>query len=140
VRVTGAVADMRPYLEAARVSVVPLLTGGGTRVKILEAQAVGRPVVSTSVGAEGLGLRHGESILLADDPAAFARHVAAVLSDDALAGRLAAAGRRHVVAQHDWRRIGERLAGVLRDRVGLAPRAGAPAAAPPPPATARVAH
>lgn len=126
VRVTGAVADMRPFLEAARVFVAPLLTGGGTRVKILEAQAAGRPVVSTSIGAEGLGARHGESILLADDPEAFARSVVATLNDPALAGRLAAEGERHVAAHHDWRRIGERLAGLLRDRIGLTPRVGAP--------------
>ncbi|MCU0650437.1 MAG: glycosyltransferase family 4 protein [Gemmatimonadaceae bacterium] len=126
VLVTGAVEDMRPFLARARVTIAPLLTGGGTRVKILEANAVGRPVVSTAIGAEGLGVRDGDSILLADDPEQFAHHVIAVLSDDALARRLSVAGRAYVTQNHDWDRIGERLSGVLRDRIGLTPRSRAP--------------
>jgi glycosyltransferase involved in cell wall biosynthesis len=138
-RVTGAVPDMRPFLGEARVTIAPLLSGGGTRVKILEAQAVGRPVVSTTVGAEGLAVRDGESILLADDPETFARHVVAVLTDDVLAARLAAAARRHVVSTHDWDCIGEQLANLLRTRVGLTPNAGATAQEPIPVA-GHVAH
>ena len=75
VEVTGWVEDIRPFLKRASVVIAPLLIGGGTRVKILEAQAMRRPVVSTTLGAEGLGLRDGESILLADDADAFAARV-----------------------------------------------------------------
>jgi glycosyltransferase involved in cell wall biosynthesis len=107
--VTGAVADMRPYLEQASLCVVPLLMGGGTRVKILEAQAFGRPVVSTTVGAEGIHAREEEAILIADEPEAFARRVVDVLTNPELAARLAVGGRRFVVEHHDWDQIGVRL-------------------------------
>src|SRR5208283_3320077 len=71
VEVTGKVEDVRPHLAKAAVTVVPLRVGGGTRFKILEAMAMGRPVVSTSLGAEGILARPGEDILLADEPEAF---------------------------------------------------------------------
>jgi glycosyltransferase involved in cell wall biosynthesis len=122
VAVTGAVTDMRPYLKDATIVVAPLLIGGGTRVKILEALAVGRPVVSTSLGAEGLGLRHQHSVLLADDAAAFAEQVVRLLEDPALRAGIAAAGRAHVVDHFDWDRIGERLRDLLHVRHGLQPR------------------
>jgi glycosyltransferase involved in cell wall biosynthesis len=126
VRVTGPVPDMRPYIEQARAVVAPLWIGGGTRVKILEALAVGRPVISTTVGAEGLGTRHGESILLADDAATFARHVASVLTDEALARSLTEQGRRHIVRHFDWNTIGSGLGDQLQRRLGLVPaRTGA---------------
>jgi polysaccharide biosynthesis protein PslH len=120
--VTGAVPDMRPYFERARVVIAPLMIGGGTRVKILEAQAMARPVVSTSLGAEGLDLRDGQSILLADDPESFATRVAQVLSDDEFALKLGATGRSHVVSIYDWNRIGEQLEQVLYRRLALISR------------------
>jgi glycosyltransferase involved in cell wall biosynthesis len=127
VRVTGPVPDMRPYLEEARAFVAPLWIGGGTRVKILEALAVGRAVVSTTVGAEGLEARHGESILLADDASEFARHLVNVLTDAPLARALAEEGRRHVARHFDWDAIGRTIRDELQQRVGLVPaRAGAP--------------
>lgn len=122
VHVTGMVSDMRPYFARASVVVAPLFVGGGTRVKILEAQAMGRPVVATSMGAEGLNARHGESILLADSPSNFADGVVQLLADPLLAARLAAEGRRHVSQQHDWNRIGEQLGTLLQTRLGLEPR------------------
>jgi glycosyltransferase involved in cell wall biosynthesis len=122
VDVTGRVPDMRPYLQRASVVIVPLLIGSGTRVKILEAQAVGRPVVSTSLGAQGLSLRHGESILLADDAEAFADGVVRLLESPGLAGRLVAGASRHLTAHFDWNRIGEHLASLLQTHVGLLPR------------------
>lgn len=124
VQVTGAVPDMRPYLEMASVFVAPLQIGGGTRVKILEAQASGRPVVSTSIGAEGLDAIDGASILLADAPEAFAQRIIEVLTDRSLAHRIALAGRRHVEARFDWDGIGERLGRLLQRRVGLVPHRG----------------
>src|SRR5215467_3288024 len=113
---------MRPYFDSARVSVAPLKIGGGTRVKILEAQAMARPVVSTSIGAEGLGMSDGDSILIADDARLFASHVARLLVDDGLATRIGWNGRREVLAYYDWNRIGEQLESILRQHVGLASR------------------
>jgi polysaccharide biosynthesis protein PslH len=122
VEVTGAVPDMRPYFERAGVVIAPLIIGGGTRVKILEAQAMARPVVSTSLGAEGLDVRDGYSILIADDAGYFAVQVARLLTDDDLASKIGSNGRRHVVSDYDWNQIGERLECVLRQRIGLTPR------------------
>lgn len=123
VEVTGQVPDMRPYIERASVMVAPLHIGGGTRVKILEAQAMNTPVVSTSVGCEGLQLIHGETILIADHAAAFASHVVRLLCDPELARRIASAAGTHVARHFDWNRIGERLDQVLQKRVGLVSRA-----------------
>lgn len=121
VEVTGPVLDMRPYFERASVAIAPLFIGGGTRVKILEAQAMGKPVVSTSLGAEGLGQCHGESILIADDAESFGGHVVRLLSDRDLAANIGANGRSHAVRHFDWNRIGERLGRLLQSRIGLAP-------------------
>jgi glycosyltransferase involved in cell wall biosynthesis len=122
IQITGIVADMRRYLARATVVVAPLLVGGGTRVKILEACAVARPVVSTTLGAEGLSLRHGESILLADDSVGFASQIVRLLTTPSLRIALAESGRRHVCECFDWDRIGENLAAVLERRIGLSPR------------------
>jgi polysaccharide biosynthesis protein PslH len=122
VDVTGRVPDIRPYLQRASVVVVPLLIGSGTRVKILEAQAMGRPVISTSLGAEGLSLRDDESIVLADDAAAFADGVVRLLAYPALARRIAATASRHLTAHFDWNRIGDHLCSLLQAQVGLLPR------------------
>ena len=115
---------MRPHIAAAGVVIAPLAIGGGTRVKILEAQAMARPVVSTTIGAEGLGQRDGDSILIGDDAESFAGHVVRVLSDPEAAARIASAGRRHVVQHFDWNRIGERLNRILDERIGLRSKAG----------------
>ena len=107
VEVAGYVADATPYWEAARMLVVPLRIGGGTRLKILEALARGVPVVTTSLGCEGLGLRHGEDVLVADEPSEFAAAVDRLLEDDDLCRSLAEQGRATVEARYDWRAIGE---------------------------------
>jgi glycosyltransferase involved in cell wall biosynthesis len=112
VTVLGDVPDVRSHLADASVAVVPLRVGGGTRIKILEALAAARPVVSTSVGAEGLGLRDGEHLLVADDPEAFARAVARLLGDASLRRRLAVAGRGLVVERFAWSSLGRRFAEV----------------------------
>jgi glycosyltransferase involved in cell wall biosynthesis len=122
IEVTGRVPDIRPYLARAMVVIAPLLIGGGTRVKILEAAAMGKPVVSTTVGAEGLDLRDGDSILLADDPPSFADHVISLLEDPARAARIGGNGRRHVAEHFDWDRIGERVSRLLHARLGLTAR------------------
>lgn len=102
VAVHGSVPDVRPFISAAGVFVVPLRIGSGTRLKILEAMAMGRPVVSTRVGAEGLGLRQGEEALLADTPREFAQAVSSLVTDEALRGRLAERGRRLVEERFSW--------------------------------------
>jgi len=117
--VTGLVPDIRPFVARAAVVVAPLLIGGGTRVKILEALAMARPMVSTSLGAEGLDLTHGASALLADDAAGFADAILAVLDDPRLAGRLGSCGRLHVVDHFDWHRIGDKARTLLASSVGL---------------------
>jgi glycosyltransferase involved in cell wall biosynthesis len=119
VDVTGPVADMRPYIAGARVVVAPLMIGGGTRVKILEAQAMERAVVSTAIGAEGLSQRHDETILIGDDAESFAAHVVRLLNDPNAAARIARAGRRHVVQHFDWNHIGTELSRLLNARLGL---------------------
>jgi glycosyltransferase involved in cell wall biosynthesis len=119
VEVTGRVVDMRPYIAAARVFIAPLMIGGGTRVKILEAQAMAKPVVSTSLAAEGLAQVNDESILIGDDADSFARHVVRLLTDPIAAARIAHSGRRHVVDHFDWDRIGVQLNRLLRARLGL---------------------
>lgn len=94
---TGTVPDMRPYLSAASVVVVPLRLGSGTRIKILEACAMGKPVVSTSVGAEGLELKAGKEIILADNAADFARAVIALLRDPARCEAIGRSARAVIV-------------------------------------------
>ena len=101
----GYVEDAEPYWARSQVFVVPLHAGGGMRVKILDAWAQGLPVVSTTIGAEGLQYRPGENILIADKPDAFARAVLSVLQDVRLAGRLAAGGRANVEQYYDWQRV-----------------------------------
>ncbi len=105
IQVTGYVDDPTPYLETSALLIVPLRAGGGMRVKILEALARGIPVVSTTIGAEGIDVTPGEHLLIADEPAAFAEAVLRVLGDRALGDRLAKAGRMHALTRYDWRAV-----------------------------------
>ena len=100
VEFTGTVRDMRDEIAKATVCVVPLRIGSGTRLKILEAGAMAKPIVSTSLGAEGLELVPGEEIVLADEPRAFARSVAALLGDEARRAELGRAARLQIVKQY----------------------------------------
>ncbi|MGH9326777.1 MAG: glycosyltransferase [Terriglobia bacterium] len=102
IAVTGGVADVRPYVEEASVYVVPLRIGGGTRLKIFEAMAMGKAIVSTSVGAEGLPITHGENILLADEPQQFANSVVRLLRTPREIGRLGEAARKLVEQDYGW--------------------------------------
>jgi glycosyltransferase involved in cell wall biosynthesis len=103
--VTGEVADVTPYYLRSSVAVVPLRAGGGSRLKILEAMALGRPVVSTTIGAEGLEVTHGQDILLADNAAAFTQAIVDLLTGEALCRSLTDKARRLVVDRHDWDQI-----------------------------------
>lgn len=109
VRVAGKVGDVRPYLASAAVVVVPLRIGGGTRLKVLEALAMGKAVVSTSLGCEGIDVEDGRHVLIADDPAHFATCVLRVLGDRELARRLGMAGRELVQGRYGWATVAERL-------------------------------
>ena len=125
IEVTGAVEDIRPYVHRAAVYVVPLRVGSGTRLKIFEAMAMGKAVVSTSIGAEGLPVRHGENILLADTAESFARDVMQLLRDPAMQDRLGCAARRLVEEHYSWSSVATELESVLSSF--RATSAGAPA-------------
>ena len=105
-RLTGYVDDIRPYVHQASCFVVPLRVGGGTRLKVLDAWAMGKAVVSTARGCEGLAAVSGENILIADDAKGFAEAVVAILKDDALRRRLGAAGRQTAEAHYSWNALG----------------------------------
>lgn len=110
-----SVPDVTPYYRRAALAIVPLRAGGGTRLKILEAMALGRPVVSTPVGCEGLAVEDGRELLIAaDGPAAFADATVRLLAEPALAGRLSRRAREFVERTHDWRILGARLIELYR--------------------------
>jgi glycosyltransferase involved in cell wall biosynthesis len=100
--VTGTVPDVRPHLAESEILIVPLRIGGGTRIKIYEGIAAGLPVVSTSIGAEGLPLHDGEHIVLADTPAAFVVAISSLLRDDTRRNAIAVQGRDYVRANFGW--------------------------------------
>jgi polysaccharide biosynthesis protein PslH len=105
--ITGRVDDVRPYMNSAAAYIVPLRIGGGTRLKIFEAMAMEKAVVSTTVGAEGLPLTDGVELLLADKPAAFARAVVRVLTDSAYANELGRRAASIVRKSYGWRQVTE---------------------------------
>jgi glycosyltransferase involved in cell wall biosynthesis len=113
VEFTGLVKDIRPYIAQSGISIVPVLTGGSTRLKILESMALGTPVVSTSLGAEGLDVRHEENILLADTPADFARQIGRLIQDDELWQHLSVQGRQLVERQYSAEKMGEQFVDIF---------------------------
>jgi len=117
VKVTGTVEDVRPYIDRAQVYVVPLRIGGGTRIKIFEAMAMGKPIVSTAVGAEGLPVSHGTDIVLADDAASFARETIALLRDASARQRIGRAARRLVVEHYTWDAAARRFSDICEEVV-----------------------
>lgn len=102
IRITGTVPDVRPLMAEAAAMVLPLRVGGGTRIKVYEAMAMGAPVVSTSIGAEGLDITHGKNILLADQAEAFANEAIALLQNPERARAIADEARRHVAEKYSW--------------------------------------
>ena len=109
VQVTGRVDDVRPYIADASVYIVPLRIGGGTRLKIFEAMAMGKAIVSTTVGAEGLPVAGGEHLLVADEAPSFARAVLSMIRDVGRRRRLESAARALVVEKYDWSAVAGRL-------------------------------
>jgi sugar transferase (PEP-CTERM/EpsH1 system associated) len=117
IRLTGWVEDIRPFVVRGSICIVPLRIGGGTRLKIFEAMAMSKAVVSTSIGAEGLPVRAGENILLADTPQDFADAVISALRDPDRRKRLGAAARALVQEKYSWPIVAERFAEILEEAI-----------------------
>lgn len=128
IEITGRVADVRSYLSEAEVVIVPLRVGGGTRIKIPEAMAMAKPVVSTTVGAEGLPFRHGRELLIADQPEEFAKSVVTLLHDRAFRHAISASARKVVVENHGWEAVVDAVESNLRELAPGAPASRWPAA------------
>jgi sugar transferase (PEP-CTERM/EpsH1 system associated) len=116
VHVAGQVDDVIPYYRQSAVCVVPLRAGGGTRLKILEAMALGRPVVSTTIGCEGLDVVDAQHLLIADTPRQFAEQTLRLLTDRQLYQRLSAQGRQLVEDRYDWDKIAAKLMDLYADQ------------------------
>lgn len=116
IQVTGSVPDIRPYLWTSTVAIVPLRIGGGTRLKIYEAMAAGVPVVSTSTGAEGLEVRDGKHIQLADDPESFAARCLQLLEDPALNSSLSVSALQLVTSKFSWEHVARQFESILESK------------------------
>ena len=116
-RLTGWVEDIRPFVARAAMCIVPLRIGGGTRLKIFEAMAMGKAVISTTVGAEGLPVESGKDILLADTPNDFAQSVIGLLRDSHLRRRLGTGARSLVQENYSWGRVAETFGRALQDSI-----------------------
>ena len=116
-RLTGWVEDIRPFVARGSVCIVPLRIGGGTRLKIFEAMAMSKAVVSTSVGAEGLPVQSGANIIVADTPGDFAQSVVSLLRDPSQRRRLGTSARALVQEKYSWPKVAESFASTLRDTI-----------------------
>ena len=117
VTVYGYVPDLRAAYARCHVAIAPILAGGGVINKVIDAMAAGRPVVSTTLGNEGVAAPPGQAVLVADDPQAFAGHVLDLLRDDLLWNRIAQAGRVYVQHTYDWERNVSRLELLYRQQL-----------------------
>jgi sugar transferase (PEP-CTERM/EpsH1 system associated) len=113
IEVTGRVDDVRPHIAAGSVYIVPLRIGGGTRLKIFEAMAMGKAVVSTTVGAEGLPVTSGQNVVIADEPAPFAQAVVHMIRDVEARRRIETEARQLVVERYDWSAVAHDLEDAL---------------------------
>ncbi|HEY6343143.1 MAG TPA: glycosyltransferase [Bryobacteraceae bacterium] len=129
-RITGVVDDIRPYLSRAPVYIVPMRSGSGTRLKVFEAMASGKAIVSTAIGAEGLPVEHEKNILLAETPDGFARECVRLLGDEDLRRRLASEARSLVESKFTWSRAVDELETVIQSVVEQRHSASRAAAAP----------
>ena len=117
--VTGRVEDVRPYIESAAAYVVPMRIGGGTRLKIYEAMAMAKPVISTTIGAEGLPVQNGTDLLLADTPEAFAETVIRVLNNPAFAQQIGSHGAATVRKNFGWDKVSVSFAELCRQAISI---------------------
>ncbi len=109
VRLTGFVEDLRPWVQQAGIYVVPLRVGGGTRLKLLEAMAMAKPIVSTTIGAEGIAVEHGKHLLIADEAGQIAAEIIRLMSEPELASRIGQQARLLAVEKYDWKVVGNQL-------------------------------
>ena len=109
VTLAGFVPDLKPYVDEASVYVVPLRAGSGTRLKVLEAMAMGKAIVTTSIGSEGIALDHGQSALFADDAASFAAATIRLLDSPAMVQRMGEAARACAEQHYGWQAVGQQL-------------------------------
>jgi glycosyltransferase involved in cell wall biosynthesis len=116
VEVTGTVASVAEYLRHATIVVVPLRIGGGTRLKIFEAMAIGKALISTPIGAEGLDVTSGKDCLIADDAPSFAAAILALLDDPTLR-RSYEDNAARLAARYDWSQIAKRFADALSEAI-----------------------
>jgi glycosyltransferase involved in cell wall biosynthesis len=124
IRLTGTVDDVRPHIDEAAVYIAPLRVGSGTRLKIFEAFAMGKPVVSTTIGAEGLTVTPGKDIVLADDPEHFASEVITLLRDPERRAALGQAGRHLVESRYSWSHIAAEFEACCHDTIARSERIG----------------
>jgi glycosyltransferase involved in cell wall biosynthesis len=116
IALTGYVEDVRPYIAGGGVYVVPLRVGGGTRLKVLEAMSMGKAIVSTSLGCEGLDITPGQELLIGDEPPAFAKRVVQLMRDRERRRELGLAARRLARARYDWQHIAPLMEQVYEDQ------------------------
>jgi polysaccharide biosynthesis protein PslH len=119
IRITGTVPDVRPLMTEAAAMVLPLRVGGGTRIKIYEAMAMGAPVVSTTIGAEGLDVAHDKNIFLADTAETFAEQAIRLLEDPRRAKMIAGEARRHVAEKYSWSTVAEIFTGFCEQAAAM---------------------
>lgn len=117
IEVTADVPEMAPYYAEADICLLPMLEGGGTRLKLTEAMAAGRAVVATTNGATGVTVTDGVELLIEDDPIKFADAIVQLLRDPELRARMAAAGRAKSIAEYDWKSLGDKYAAMLESVV-----------------------
>jgi polysaccharide biosynthesis protein PslH len=119
IKVTGWVPNLDEYMQKSMVVVAPLRMGSGTKLKILEAMSMGKPVVATGIGAEGIGAVDGRDLLVRDDPRQFAEAVAGCLNDPELAERLGKNARELIREHYSWEKSAEQLVGAYQDTIKL---------------------
>jgi glycosyltransferase involved in cell wall biosynthesis len=117
VRCIGYAEDVRPYINEAMIFIAPILSGGGTKLKVLNALAMGRAVVTTSVGAEGIDVTNGENIIIADNPDEFARRSVDLLKNPEETERIGKKARELVIEKYDWKIIGKRYSAIYEELV-----------------------
>lgn len=117
VRCIGYVEDVRPYINEAMIFIAPILSGGGTKLKVLNALAMGKAVVTTSIGAEGIDVTNGENIIIADNPDEFARRSVELLKNPEKAERIGKKARELIIEKYDWEKIGKRYNKIYEELV-----------------------
>ena len=128
VTLTGFVDDIRPYVASSQVYVIPLWVGSGTRIKAFEAMAMGRPVISTTLGIEGLDVTDGDHFVRADSAEAFSRGILALLDDAALRTRIAGAARRLMEERFSWAKVAAQFEAICQGTLGRRLKLGHPPA------------